>query len=127
MFKNLTNLASMLRQAQQVGSQMKDVQDRLKSQRATGSSGAGLVEVEVNGLGEVLRLRLDPTLIEKADREMIEDLVPAATNQALAKAKQLHLEAMKSLTAGFSLPGLDDALAQLAGGATFPSSEDEER
>lgn len=127
MFKNLANLASMLRRVDEVGTQMKEIQARLKSQRATGSAGAGLVEVEVNGLGEVLRLRIDPSLIVKADREMIEDLVPAAVNQAIAKAKQLHLDAMKALTAGFQLPGLDDALSQLAGGVSAPFSEDESR
>ena len=115
MFKNLSNMATLFRQAQQMGSQMQDVQQKLKSERATGNAGAGLVEVEVNGLGEVLRVRIDPTLVEKGDVEMIEDLIPAAANQAQAKAKQLHVEAMKSMTDGLEVPGLDEAIAKFSG------------
>jgi len=117
MFKGIANIASMLRQAQNVGKQMQDVNEKLQGQRAVGSAGGGMVEVEVNGLGDMLRLTIDPLLVEKQDREMIEQLVPAAVNQAQAKAKELHAEAMKSLTAGMNLPGLDDALAQMSGNA----------
>ena len=46
---------------------------------------------------------------------MIEDLVPAAVNQAQAKAKELHMEAMKSMTSGFDMPGLNEAISQLTG------------
>ena len=78
-----------------------------------GKTGGGMVEVEVNGLGEVLRLTIDPQLVERGEREMIEDLVPAAVNQALAKAKQLHVEAMQSMTRDLDVPGLNEAIAQL--------------
>ncbi len=116
MFKGLgqlANLGSILKQAQQIGSQMQGLGEQLKQQRATGTAGGGLVEVEVNGLGEVIACRIDPDLIAKGDGEMIEDLLPAAFNQAHAKSKQLHAEAMKSLTEGMELPGLDDVLAQI--------------
>ena len=116
MFKGLgqlANLGSILKQAQQIGSQMQGLGEQLKQQRATGTAGGGLVEVEVNGLGEVLACRIDADLIAKGDGEMIEDLLPAAFNQAHAKSKQLHAEAMKSLTEGMELPGLDDVLAQI--------------
>ena len=52
-----------------------------------------MVEIEINGLLEVLRCRIDPQLIAQGDRELIEDLVAAAVNQAVAKGKQLHAEA----------------------------------
>ena len=68
-----------------------------------------MVEIEVNGLGEVLRARVDPTLFASGDREMLEELLPAAINQAQAKAKQLHREAMQSMTEGLNLPGLNEA------------------
>ena len=117
MFKELGNLASLFRQAQQIGDKLKVVNQRLKSERVTASTGAGMVEVEVNGLGEVVRVKIDPSLVDKGEREMIEDLIPAAVNEAVAKARQLHLEAMKeSMADDFSLPGLDDAIAQIAGG-----------
>ena len=66
---------------------MQALGEELKTKRATGSAGGGLVEVEVNGLGEVLAVRIDPTLVEKQDREMIEDLLPAAFNAAAAKGE----------------------------------------
>ena len=125
MFKGLgqlANLGSILKQAQQIGSQMQGLGEKLKLQRATGAAGGGLVEVDVNGLGEVLACRIDPDLIAKGDREMIEDLLPAAFNQAHAKSKQLHAEAMKSITEGMELPGLDDVMAQINGDDSDPAS-----
>lgn len=113
---------SAMRQARQLGAQMQAVNDKLKAQRATASTGAGMVEVEVNGLGEVLRVKIDPELIARGDGEMIEDLIPAAVNQAVAKARQLHLEAFKSVTSELDVPGLDEAIAQLGGGEPGPES-----
>jgi nucleoid-associated protein EbfC len=115
MFKGLGNLAGMLKQAQQMGGRLQALNDDLKAQRATGSAGAGMVTVEVSGVGEVLTCRIDPSIV--GDRELIEDLVPAAVNQALAKAKQLHAEAMKSMAVGLELPGLNEMLSQVTGEA----------
>jgi DNA-binding YbaB/EbfC family protein len=112
----LANLGSMLKQAQQMGGRLKQIADELKSKRVEGTAGGGLVTVEVNGAGEVLSCRIDPSLIAGGDRELIEDLVPAAMNQALAKSRELHAEAMKSLTAGLDMPGMNDMLSQLSGG-----------
>lgn len=123
MFKglgNLANLGSMLKQAQQMGGRMQQLADELKTKRATGTSGGGMVTVEVNGLGEVLSCRIDPSVA--GDRELIEDLLPAAVNQAVARSKQLHADAMKSLAAGLDVPGLDQMLAQLSGGEDKPST-----
>jgi hypothetical protein len=112
MFKGLTQIASMLRQAQQLGGKLQGIRDRLKDQRATASVGAGLVEVEVNGLGDVLRVQIDPDLIQRQDRELIQDLVVAGLNEAVARSRQLHMHAMKSMTEGLDLPGLEEILAQ---------------
>jgi DNA-binding YbaB/EbfC family protein len=114
MFKELGNMASMLRQAQQVGGKMQEVAAQLKSKRVTGNAGGGMIEVEANGLGEVLKVKIDPTL--RGDLEMIEDLIPAAMNQVAAKAKELHMEMMQSVTGELNLPGLGDALSELTGG-----------
>ena len=115
MFKglgNLKDLGSLLKQAQEMGGKMQAINEELKTKRTTGQAGGGLVEVEVNGLAEVLSVKIDSSLIEKRDGEMIEDLLPAAFNAAQQKAKQMHAEAMQSLTGGLSLPGIQDALAQ---------------
>jgi DNA-binding YbaB/EbfC family protein len=119
---NIANIGTILKQAQEFGGKMQAIQAELKGKRATGSAGGGLVEVEVNGLGEALAVRIDPTLIEKCDREMIEDLLPAAFNAAQQKARQMHAEAMQALTGGVPLPGLDDALSQLTSGGSAPDN-----
>ena len=120
MFKGLSNLAGMMKQAQQIGGRLQGMSEELKAQRVTGNAGGGMVEFEVNGLGEVLRCRIDPSLLEQGDRELLEDLVTAAANQAAANAKQLHAQAMQGLTGGMELPGLDEALAQISGNADDP-------
>lgn len=116
MLKGLGNLAGLMKQAQQLGGRMQALTDELKQRRASGTAGAGMVEVEANGLGEVLACRLDPTLLAGQDRELVEDLIVAATNQALTKARQLHAEAMRGLAGGMEIPGLDEALSKLTGG-----------
>jgi DNA-binding YbaB/EbfC family protein len=116
MFKGLGNIASLMRQAQQLSGKMQDVNDALKAKRAKASTGGGMVQVEVNGLGEVLRVTIDPTLIQRGEREMIEDLIPAAVNQAVEKSRQLHMEAMKTITSDLKVPGLDEAISKMAEG-----------
>ncbi len=115
MFKKLANLTSMLKQAQQIGGQMQNLGEELKGRRATGNAGGGMVEIEVNGLLEVLQCRIDEKLVAGGDRELIEDLVTAAVNQAVLKGKQLHAEAMQDLTGGLELPGLQDMMSKFAG------------
>jgi DNA-binding YbaB/EbfC family protein len=105
-----------MKQAQEMSGRVQTMQNELRGKRATGASGGGLIEIDVNGLAEVLAVRIDPSLIERGDREMIEDLLPAAFNAAQQKARQLHADAMKSITGGLTLPGLEDAVSQLAGG-----------
>jgi DNA-binding YbaB/EbfC family protein len=118
MFKNLTNLASMVKQAQAMGEKMKHVGDDLKGQRVTGASGGGLVEVEMNGASEMLRIRIDPSLIEDGDCEMLEELIPAAVNQAQEKARALHAQAMQEMTSGLDIPGVEEALSKITGGGS---------
>ncbi len=121
MFKglgNLANIGALMKQAQEMGGRMQALQEQLKTKRATGSAGGGLVEVDVNGLGEALAVRIDPSLIEKGEREMIEDLLPAAINAAQTKAKQLHVEAMQSLAGDLPIAGLVGRPPQLGGGNT---------
>jgi DNA-binding YbaB/EbfC family protein len=111
---NLANLPALIKQAQEMGGKMQQLAAELKTKRVTGAAGGGLVEVEANGLGEVLAVRIDPSLVEKQDRELLEDLLPAAFNAAQQKAKELHAEQMQQVTGGLSLPGgLSEALGGL--------------
>lgn len=113
MFKGLSNLSSLIKQAQQIGGQMHNLREQMKDRHVSGTAGGGMVEIEVNGLLEVRRCRIDEGLIAQGDRELIEDLVAAAVNQAVTKGKQLHAEAIKELTGGLELPGVQDFLAKL--------------
>lgn len=110
MFKGLAGLGSLMKQAHEISGRMKGLNEELRTRRATGSAGGGLVELEINGVMEVLRCHIDKGLVEQGDCEMIEDLVATAVNQAVAKAKQLHMEAMKSMAGGLDVPGLESAL-----------------
>lgn len=116
MFKglgNLANLPALIKQAQEMGGKLQQINAELKTKKVTGSAGGGLVEVDANGLGEALAVRIDPTLFEKQDRELLEDLLPSAINSAQQKAKELHAQSMQSLAGGMNLPGLTDALTNL--------------
>jgi nucleoid-associated protein EbfC len=116
MFKGISNFAALIKQAQNIGSHMEQITEAMKHQRVTGSSGGGMVEIEVNGLMEVLRCSIDPQLIAQADRELLEDLIASAVNQAIAKGKQMHADTMKELTGGIPLPSsLQDALEKFTG------------
>ncbi|MBN2218473.1 MAG: YbaB/EbfC family nucleoid-associated protein [Pirellulales bacterium] len=98
-----------------MGGRLQELNEQLKNQRATGSAGGGMVEVEVNGLAEMLHCRIEEKLIAQGDRELIEDLVVTAVNQAVAKTKQMHAENVQSLTGGLNLPGLDEAMEKFLG------------
>lgn len=120
MFKGLSNLASLMKQAHQVSSRLQAVNEELRTRRAVGRAGGGMVEAECDGLGQLLRVTIDPSLIERKDRELIEDLVPAAVNAAIAKSKELHAEALRELTGGIDLPGLKDAFGGALGEGNSP-------
>jgi nucleoid-associated protein EbfC len=120
-FDGLKNLGSLLKQAQQLGGQMGQITEEMRKRRVTGAAGGGMVEVEVNGLLEVLRCRIDPKLIAQNDCELLEDLIATAVNQAISKGKQMHADAVRDLTGGLPLPGgFHEALAK------FTGTEDEE-
>jgi hypothetical protein len=114
-FEGLSGLGSLLKQAQEISGRMKGLNDELRGRRASGTAGGGMVEVEVNGLLEVLRVRVDPQLFAQADRELLEDLMLTAVNQALTKGKELHAEALKALTGSVDMPGLRETLDRFLG------------
>ena len=122
MFKGLGNLASLMKNAGEISGKMGQMSEELKSKRVTGAAGGGMVEVEANGLGQILKVKIDPTLVEKNEVEMIEDLLPAAINQAIAKSKSLHLESMQDITGG--IPGLENAMSQMGMGEMDLGNDD---
>lgn len=125
MFKGLGNIASLMRNASEITGKIGEVSDQLKQQRVVGQAGGGMVEVEVNGLGQVVRVTIEAELIESNERDMIQDLLPAAFNQAASSAKQMHVDAMKEMTGGISLPGMDDILEQYTNGGADDAANDQ--
>jgi hypothetical protein len=106
-------LGSIMKQAQEIGGKMKEMNEELKGVRIKGSAGAGMVEIEANGQMEFLSCRIDPKLIADGDQELLEDMVTTAANDAIAKARQAHSEAMQSVTGGMDLPGLQEAMDKM--------------
>ena len=113
MFKNLNGLAQLLKNASSMGERVKEIRESLAKEVATGSAGGDMVQVEISGVGEVKRIRIAPEIVAKNDPELLEELIPAAMNEALAKVRQMHVDKMREATGGIELPGLDDALANL--------------
>ena len=99
----MKNLAQMMKQAQQMQSKMAEMQEQLAAVEIKGASGAGLVEVTLNGNGDVRAVRIDASLMS-GDVEIIEDLIIAAHNDAKSKVEQHTAEEMKKLTGGLELP-----------------------
>jgi DNA-binding YbaB/EbfC family protein len=101
MMKN--QLAGLMKQAQQMQDNMKKMQEQLAQVEVEGQSGAGLVKVVVTCRNDVKRISIDPSLLAD-DKDMLEDLVVAAMNDALRRAEQTASEKMGSVTAGLPLP-----------------------
>jgi nucleoid-associated protein EbfC len=96
-------LAGLMKQAQQMQDNMKKLQDELGAMQVQGESGAGMVKVAMTCKHEVKRVTIDPSLL-KDDKEMLEDLVAAAMNDAARKAEAAVQEKMSALTGGLGLP-----------------------
>ncbi len=112
MFGDIGKLASLMTKPQKIREEMEKMQERLAQQTAEGNAGGGMVTVKVNGKNMVLSCRLSEDALKMQDREMLEDLIVAATNQALDKARQLlaaetgKMAAELGLPPGLSIPGL---------------------
>lgn len=113
MFKGLGQLASLMKSAHEMQGRMKDMQETLRRLKIEASSGGGMVTVEMNGQQQLLNCRIERSLFESGDSELVEELVVAAVNAALDKVKQTAAEEMSKLAGGMDIPGLNDALAQL--------------
>lgn len=119
MFKGIGNIASMLKQAREMQERMQEMQEVLAKRRVEGAAGGGMVTVAANGQQKILGIRIEESMLQSQDREMLEDLLVAATNQALDKAREAAAEEMSHVTGNLDLPGLGDALSKLGlgGGA----------
>lgn len=102
MMKN--GLGGLMKQAQQLQANMQKAQEELAHLEVTGQAGGGMVSIVMSGRHEVRRVRIDPKLLGD-DREMLEDLIAAAVNDAVNKIEAVTRERFSGLTAGMPLPG----------------------
>ncbi len=102
------HLGNIMRQAQKMQERLAEVQKELSTKTCEASAGGGMVTATVNGSQEVVSIKIDPSVVDPADVEMLEDLVVAAVNEALKRSRQMVSEEMTKLTAGLGLniPGL---------------------
>jgi len=100
----MKNLGNLMKQAQEMQAKMAEMQARLAEMTVDGAAGGGLVTVSLNGKGEMKGIKIDPTLIDPAEPEILEDLIVAAHGDAKAKAEARMAEEMKELTGGLQLP-----------------------
>ncbi len=100
----MKNLGNMLKEAQKLQSKMADMQAKLAETEIAGQAGAGLVKVTVNGKGEMRAIKIDPSLAEPGEIEVLEDLIVAAFNDAKTRLEAYLQEEMGKLTGGMSLP-----------------------
>ncbi len=104
--KGIPNMNQILKQAQQFQAKMAKLQEELGEKTVEASSGGGMVTVVVNGKQELLSIKIDPEVIDSEDPEMLQDLILAAVNDGLAKAKNMVNEEMGKLTSAMNLPNL---------------------
>jgi DNA-binding YbaB/EbfC family protein len=110
MFKELGQFASLMKQAQGMQGKIAESKQRIAGLKCQGEAGGGMVSVTVGGSMQMIACKIDPALIESGDKEMIEDLIVAATNQAFEKLLEEQAKEMSSIAGGFNLPGLGEAL-----------------
>ncbi len=99
----MTDLNELMKQAKDIQEQMQSAQREVESIEVIGESGAGLVKVHMNGRHDVKQVEIDPTLLSE-EKEVIEDLIAAAINNAVKKLQERNREAMSGLAGGFKLP-----------------------
>jgi DNA-binding YbaB/EbfC family protein len=102
----LGNMANIMKQAQAMQAQMAKLQEEAATQTVTGTAGGGVVTVTANGAMEIVNILIDPEALKSGDAEMLQDVVMAASNDALKKARQMMADQMKSITGGMNIPGL---------------------
>lgn len=100
-------LGDMMKQVQQMQQKMADMQEKLENATVEGSSGGGVVKVLANGKNQILKITIDPEVVNKDDIDMLQDLVLAAVNQAHENAQALQAEQMSGITGGLNIPGLN--------------------
>ena len=102
----MPDLGALMRQAQALQTNVQKAQEELAKMTVDASAGGGMVNVTINGQFELVKLTIDKTVVDPADIGMLQDLVIAAINQAVAKMRDTSKEKMASLMGGVNIPGM---------------------
>lgn len=100
------DMADLMKQAQQFQEKLTDIQNDLGTKQVTGSAGAGMVTATLNGKGELIDLTIEQAMVQPENTLMLQDLIVAAINNGLDKAKELGKSEMTRLTGGINIPGM---------------------
>ncbi|MDF1536589.1 MAG: YbaB/EbfC family nucleoid-associated protein [bacterium] len=101
----MKGLGDLMKKAQQMKAGMEKIQQELATREIEAGAGGGMVTVTVTGAQEVTGIVIDPSVIDPGDREMLQDLVQAAVNEALRKSREMMAEEMAKVTGGLPVPG----------------------
>jgi len=104
--KGMPNMGQLLKQAQKFQSKMAELQEELNERTVEASAGGGMVTAVANGKQDVISITIDPEVVDPEDVEMLQDLILAAVNDALNRAKEMTNEEMGKLTKGMNIPGI---------------------
>ncbi len=99
-------LGNMMKQAQQMHSKMQEIQKELADKKVEAESGGGMIKVMANGKGEIISIRIEKDIIKQEEKEVLEDLVLVAINEALRRSQELNASEMSKVTGGLKIPGL---------------------
>lgn len=103
----MKNLTDMMKQATDIQGKMQEMQEKIAAMEAEGVSGGGMVKVVLNGKGYASRVEIEPGLMKEDDKDVLEDLICAAINDAKSKIEEKSQAELQSLTAGLpNIPGL---------------------
>ena len=102
----MKGMGNMMKQAQQLQSKMMKLQEELADKTVESSSGGGMVKVTANGRQQIVSIQIEKEVVDPDDVEMLQDLILAAVNDALAKAQEMVSSEMGKLTGGLNIPGL---------------------
>ena len=100
----MADILKIMQQAQQMQTRLEEIQAQLQQATVTGSAGGGMVTVDADGKGTVKKVKIDPSVVNPADIEMLEDLVVVAMGEAQRKASELAQGEMQKMTGGLNLP-----------------------
>jgi DNA-binding YbaB/EbfC family protein len=106
MAQGIAGMGNLMKQAQEMQERIAKIQEELAQKTVEGSAGGGMVQVTVNGQFNLLTVKIEPDMIKAEEKEMLQDLILAAVNDGMRKARELVSAEMSKVTGGFKIPGL---------------------